>query len=406
VAKKSIVIIGGGFAGVKCASTLRKGVQKESYEVVLFNSENYMVFQPLLAEVVGASINADSVAVPLRQTLPGVHCRTEDIDLIDLDKSLIGFERHDCSTGQMSYDHLVIASGSSVNLGVIPGMSDHSFPLKTVGDAVTLRYHIMEQMENAETCESQEERRWHLTFIVVGGGFSGVEVAGEINDLVKESIKYYQNIRPDDIKVIIIHSRNQLLPEVSTKLRDFTKTKMEEAGINVILNTRVAFVTPQGVGISDNNVILGATAISTIGNTISPLLARLDLAKERDRILTEPDMRVSGRENVWAVGDCAHIINDYDGSPSPPTGQFAERQGRQAANNIIRALSGKETKPFHFKPVGQLCAIGERSGNLLENVSTHHEHLNCRTRSNTRISRTIVYQCHFTKKITLSKNRY
>ncbi|MBI4228779.1 MAG: FAD-dependent oxidoreductase [Deltaproteobacteria bacterium] len=258
----------------------------------------------------------------------------------------------------MTYDHLVIASGSVVNLAVIPGMADHSFPLKNVGDAIALRYHIMQQLENAEVCDDSELRRWYLSFIVVGGGFSGVEVAGEINDLVRETKKFYKNIRPEDTSVTIIHSRDQLLPEVTTKLRDFTKVKMEEAGIKVVLDTRVSFVTPQGVGVGGDTLIQGATVVSTIGNAISQFLARLDVPKERGRILTEPDMRVKGCNNVWAIGDCAHIVNSYDGNPSPPTGQFAERQGRQAGNNIIQVLKEKRTKPFYFKPVGQLCAIG------------------------------------------------
>jgi NADH dehydrogenase len=355
---KRIVIIGGGFAGVKCAKTLSNLLSREEYEIVLFNSENYMVFQPLLAEVVGASINPDSVAVSLRQMLPGVLCRTEDINKINLVNNTVEYEGLESRVGVMSYDHLVIASGSVVNLGVIPGMADHSFPLKNVGDAIALRYHIMQQMENAEVCDDPELRRWYLSFIVIGGGFSGVEVAGEINDLVRETQKFYKNISPEDISVTIIHSRDQLLPEVSTKLRDFAKVKMEEAGIKIVLNTRVSFVTPQGVGVSGDTLIQGGTAVSTIGNSISQFLARLEVPKERGRVLTEPDMRVKGCTNVWAIGDCAHIVNSFDGNPSPPTGQFAERQGGQAANNIIQVLNEKGTKPFHFKPIGQLCAIG------------------------------------------------
>jgi NADH dehydrogenase len=358
---KRIIIIGGGFAGAKCAKTLFNRLSKEEYEIVLFNSENYMVFQPLLAEVVGASINHDSVAVSLRQMLPGVLCRTEDINKIDLMNNAIEYEGSGGRVGVMGYDHLVVASGSVVNLGVIPGMADHSFPLKNVGDAIAIRYHIMQQLENAEVCEDPELRPWYLSFIVVGGGFSGVEVAGEINDLVRETQKFYKNISPEDISVTIIHSRNQLLPEVSTKLRDFTKVKMEDAGIKIVLNTRVSFVTPQGVGVSGDKIIQGATVVCTIGNAISQFLARLDVPKELGRILTDPDMRVKGCDNVWAIGDCAHIVNTFDGNPCPPTGQFAERQGRQAADNILRVLKQNKTKPFYFKPIGQLCAIGGHS---------------------------------------------
>ncbi|NIX58834.1 MAG: FAD-dependent oxidoreductase, partial [candidate division Zixibacteria bacterium] len=356
--RKKIKIIGGGFAGVKCALTLRKKLKRDEADIILYNSENYMVFQPLLAEVVGASISPEPVAVPLRQMLPGVYCRTEDILSIDVDNNLVEYLGNQGKRGQMHFDHLVIACGSSVNLGMIPGMADHAYPLKTVGDAVALRYHVMQQMENAEIAEDVYNRRWYLSFVIVGGGFSGVEVAGEINDLVRDTRKFFRNIPKEEIKVTLVHSRDQLLPEVSSKLRDFTRVKMEQAGINVVLNKRVSHVTPQGVGFDDGITIDGATIVCTVGNATSPVIQKLDAPKERGRLVTEPDMRVEGHHDLWAVGDCAYIINSYNDEPCPPTGQFAERQGRQAAMNIVREIRGKETKPFYFKPLGQLCAIG------------------------------------------------
>ncbi len=356
--KKKIKIIGGGFAGVKCALTLRKQLKKDEADIILYNSENYLVFQPLLAEVVGASISPEPVAVPLRQMLPGVYCRTEDIINIDVNNKYVEYLGNNNKKGQMEYDHLVIACGSSVNLGLIPGMADHAFPLKTVGDAVALRYHVMQQMENAEIAEDEQTRKWYLSFVVVGGGFSGVEVAGEINDLVRDTRKFFRNIPKEEIKVTLVHSRDQLLPEVSSKLRDFTRVQMEKAGINIILNKRVSYVNPEGVGFDEGDPINGATIVCTVGNATSPVIQRLDAPKERGRLITEPDMRVKGHDNVWAVGDCALINNSYNDEPSPPTGQLAERQGRQAAQNIVRVIKGKETKPFYFRPLGQLCAIG------------------------------------------------
>lgn len=356
--KKQILIIGGGFAGVKCAATLRKKLKRHEADVVLFNSENYMVFQPLLAEVVGASISPEPVAVSLRQMLPGVYCRTEDITKIHLDKNSVEFVDDLGRMGFMHYDHIVIACGSDVNLSMIPGMADHSFPLKTVGDAVALRYHVLRQLENAEICDNVDLRKWYLSFVVVGGGFSGVEVAGEINDLVRSTYKYYRNIPKEEIKVTLIHSHDQVLPEVSSKLRDFARIEMEKAGIKVLLKRRVSCVTPEGVGMTDGTWVNGATIVCTVGNAPSPMVQALDIPKEKGRIVTEPDMRVPGKGNVWAIGDCALIVNDYDKSMSPTTGQFAEREGRQAAENIIRVIKGEETKPFKFKPLGQLCAIG------------------------------------------------
>lgn len=356
--EKRIIILGGGFAGVKCARTLRSKLKDEEAQIVLFNSENYMVFQPLLAEVVGASISPEPISVPLREMLPGVYCRTEDVTKIELENNCVEYSGDRSLIGRMDYDHLVIATGSDVNMGQIPGMADHSYPLKTVGDAIALRYHIIQQMENAEISDDKARRPWYMSFIIVGGGFSGVEVAGEINDLVRDTHKYYKNISEKDIKVTLVHSRDQILPEVSSSLRDFAREKMEKAGIDMVLGHRVSYVTKDGVGFADGTTIEGATVVSTVGNAPVKVVQALDVEKERGRLLTEPDMRLKGRSNVWAVGDCSVITNSYDGNICTPTGQFAERQGRQTAQNVVRVMRGEETKPFYFKPLGQLCAIG------------------------------------------------
>src|ERR1051326_6260422 len=223
MAKPRIIIIGGGFGGVKCAETLCRELAPEQAEIVLFNEENHLVFSPLLAEVVGSSINPLDVVVPLRQLLPRLFCRTESVQAIDFAKSEIGFESDEGNVSKMHYDHLVIACGNVTNLNVVPGMADHAFPLKNIGDAAALRSHIMEQMERAEVCADPERRQWHLTFIIVGGGFSGAEAAGEINDLLRESARYFRNFRLEDISVILIHSRDQILPEISPNLREFAR---------------------------------------------------------------------------------------------------------------------------------------------------------------------------------------
>lgn len=356
-----IVIIGGGFAGVRCARTLRKRLSPKACEIALFDRENSMVYYPLLAEVAGATIGPDSVATPLRQLLPNVHCRNEEVRRIDHAASEVEYEGYDGSLRRMGFDHAVIACGSSVNLDLVPGMSDHAFPLKSVGDAMALRFHVMEQLEKAEVCDDPERRRWYLSFVIVGGGFSGVEVAGELNDLVRASLRFYSNFTAHDVTVTLVHARDQILPEVSPTLREFARKEMEQAGIQMLLNTRVVLATAEGVELADGRMIAGATIVCTIGTIPAQLVQWLDTPKEKDRLITDPDMRLKGIRNVWAVGDCAVIVNAYDGQLAPTTGQFAERQGRQVAENILRVLQDQPTRPFSYKSLGTLCGIGERN---------------------------------------------
>jgi NADH:ubiquinone reductase (H+-translocating) len=353
-----VVIVGGGFAAVQFAKTLRSKLRASECEILLFNRENHMVFHPLLADVAGASINADAAVAPLRQMLPGVGCRTERVQRIDLASSEIEFDDGEGSLTRLHYDHVVIACGAESNLGIIPGMSDHAFAFKVMRDAIELRQQIVRQMESAEAATDPNLRRWHLSFIIVGAGFSGVEVAGEINELVRSSTRFYQNFRKEDVVVSLVHSQDQILPEVAPKLREFARRKMEKAGITMLLNTRAVAATHEGVELNDGRMLTGATVVCTIGTAISPIVQALDVPKERGRIRTTPEMRIEGQTNAWAIGDCAYIINAFDNKPAAPTAQFAERQGRQAALNVVRILKAEPTQPFCFKALGQLCSIG------------------------------------------------
>jgi NADH:ubiquinone reductase (H+-translocating) len=354
----TVVIIGGGFGAVQFAKNLRKKLRPAEARILLFNRENHMVFHPLLADVAGASINVDAAAAPLRQMLPGVDCRTERVDAIDLPNSQIIYDDGSGVPASLHYDHVVIACGAESNLGIIPGMTEHAFAFKVMRDAIDLRQQIVRQMEHAEAATDPNRRRWHLSFIIVGAGFSGVEVAGEINELVRSSTRFYRNFRKEDVVVSLVHSQDQILPEVAPTLREFARKRMEKAGITVLLKTRAVAATQDGIELNNGKMLLGATIVCTIGTSISPLIQHLDVPKERGRIRTTPDMRIEGQTNAWAVGDCAYIINAIDGKPAAPTGQFAERQGRQAALNLVRLLKNEPTRPFSFKALGQLCSIG------------------------------------------------
>jgi len=353
-----VIVVGGGFAAVQFAKTLRKKLGPPECEILLFSRENHMVFHPLLADVAGASINPDAAATPLRQMLAGVACRTERVQRIDLLASEVEFDDGTGTISRLPYDHVVIACGAESNLDIIPGMPEHAFAFKVMRDATDLRQHIVQQMEQAEVSGDVAQRRWHLSFIVVGAGFSGVELAGEINELVRSSTRFYRNFRKEDVHVTLVHSQDHILPEVGRTLGEFARKKMEKSGITIRLDTRAVAATHQGIELSNGQMLEGGTVVCTIGTTTLPLVEHLEVPKERGRIRTTPEMRIEGQRNAWAIGDCAFIVNAYDNKPSATTGQFAERQGRQAALNLVRIVKGEATEPFRFKALGQLCSIG------------------------------------------------
>src|SRR5262245_22865012 len=275
---------------------------------------------------------------------------------IDLETKMVSYLGE--GTGSMPFDQLVMAVGQSANLGIVRGMASYALPLKTLGDALFLRNRIISRLEQAELNPDRDARRWLTTFIVVGGGFSGVEVAGELVDFLHASLKYYPRLARDDCRVILLHGLDRLLPELFPSLGEFAFRKMCMEGLDVRLKARATRVDDRGVHLDSGEFIGAGTVICTIGTAPNPLVSALPLPMNRGRIETAPDMSVPGFDGIWALGDCAAVPNALDNKISPPTAQFADRQARHLAGNIAARVNGKATEPFSYKPMGQLSSIG------------------------------------------------
>ena len=248
-----------------------------------------------------------------------------------------------------------------VNTNIMPGVAAHAFPLKTMGDALALRNQVLTQLERAEVETDPERRRHILGFAIIGGGFSGVEVAGEIHDLLIASRKFYPSLRNDPPRVVILHGPNRLLTELPESLGEYARRRLEARGLTVRLQTIAHAVTPEGVTLKDGSLVRAGTVVCTIGNTVCPLMATSELPLEHGRLRTEPDMRVPGHANVWALGDSALVPNAEDGKPSPTPAQFALRQASQLAFNLKSFVAGKPTRPFSFHMLGSFAAIGHHN---------------------------------------------
>ena len=353
--KKRIVVIGGGFAGTALARAL-DGKLPPGWRLTLVSQENFITYHPLLAEVVGASLLPGHVVAPHRQMVKDADVCMALVSGIDTVNRRVQYLGE--GSGELPYDELVVALGTNANLGLVRGMADYALPLKTLGDALFLRNRVVSRLEAASLQGDRDERRWLCTFIVSGGGYSGVEVAGEIEDFVHASLRYYQMISPDDVRVVLLHGTERLLPEISPSLGEFARDRMRKNGLDIRLKSRVVGIDDRGVQLDSGEHLSGGTVVCTIGTTPNPIVLESGLPTSRGRIVVDADMSVAGYPGVWAIGDCAAVPNAEDGKVSPPTAQFADRQAKQLAENILARIAGQSTTAFRYKPVGQLCSIG------------------------------------------------
>lgn len=354
---RNIVVIGGGFAGTTTAKYLEHHLSSE-WQVMLLSEENYMVYTPLLPEVVGASLLPAHTVAPIRKILRRAKYFRARVQEIDLLTRSISF--HNNKTHTLSYEHLVLAIGKVPNMSFIEGMAENAMPLKTVGDALHIRNQIIISLEQAELESDPELRRQLLTVIVIGGGSSGVEVAGSVADFMQAAKKYYPVMHEITPRVIILESAGKLLSEFPGSLGDSAMKLMQNNNIDIRLNTVASQISEDGVKINDNEWLQAKNIICTIGTVSNELVGNLKLPDDKGLIKTNNDMSVFGVDGVWAIGDCAAIVNKHNEQLSPPTAQFAVRQGKQAGKNIVRKIKGKKTRPFNYHSRGQFATIGHR----------------------------------------------
>src|SRR5947208_10283920 len=244
--KKRVLILGGGFGGVTTVQRLQHHFKREpSVEITLVNRDNFFVFVPLLASAASGSIETLHILNPIRRMIPGISFRAEEVIGIDLSRRVVTTASP--ITGRevrLPYDHLILGLGNIINLASLPGVAQHGKTMKSLGDALHLRNHVISMLEAADVEIDPHVRQELLTFVVAGAGFSGVETVGELNDLVHAVSKNYPSLTRESIKVILLHSRERILPEMGEGLANFALTKLRQRGVEVRLKTRIAAASP------------------------------------------------------------------------------------------------------------------------------------------------------------------
>jgi NADH dehydrogenase len=365
-----VVILGGGFAGLATAERLeRKFGADPSVKLTLVSDTNALLFTPMLPEVAASSLEPTHISSPLRTSLRRTEVVRGRVSGIDVERRKVALEpntdvtRDSMPEGtELPYDHLVLAVGSVSNYHGLQSLEDEAFDFKTLLDGIRIRNHVINVFERADRETDPEVRRSLLTFVVAGGGFAGAELAGGLNDFVRGMLVEYPNVPEEEVRVMVLHSRDRILPELSESLAAYALESMRARGVNFKLGTRVADARRGVVVLDSEEEIRTETLVWTAGTTPNPLLK--DLPVEHDKrgaVPVDENLAVPDHDGLWAVGDCAAVTDAKTGEPCPPTAQFALREAYALGHNIHASVQGQRLKPFHFDGLGTLCVVGHQT---------------------------------------------
>ena len=357
-----VVIVGGGFGGLKVAQTLEKlARRRDALEVTLISRDNFLLFTPFLTEALGGMLDEADVVSPIRAFLRKTRFVMGEVTAIDVASRTVTYRRPlTDETETVQADHLVLSLGSTSSFHGQEQMSRLAFTLKSLDDASLLRNHLIAALEQANEETDVTARQSFLTVVVVGAGYTGVEAAGAIRDLMKDAARSYPHVRPDEIRVVLVDMAEQILPTIDPSLAQYAIKQLQKRGIEMRLGQKITQADERSLTLSRGETLPTRTVIWSAGVIPAPLTQTLDCEKDKKgAICAEPTMAVKGRVNVWAMGDCASIPNLLEeGRPYTGTAQNAEREAKQLAKNVLAVLRGQKPQPFLFRTLGEFVNLG------------------------------------------------
>jgi len=360
--KTRIVIVGGGFAGVTTTQKLERLFGADpSISLTLVSEANALLFTPMLTEVAGGSLEPTHISSPLRTSLRRTEVVHGHVEYVDTGRKQLLLAANERSTQrqEIPFDQLVLAVGSISNYLGLKGIEEHAFDFKTLGDAISIRNHLIDVLEQADSEVDSAQRQALLTVVIAGAGFAGAELAGALNDFVRGTLPYYPNILSDEVKIIVVHSRDHILPELSESLAAYALERMKARGVTFKLNERLVDAREGVVVLKSQEEIRTNTLVWTAGVAPHPLIQ--DIPAEHDTrgaLVVDSSLAVPNLTGIWALGDCASVHDAKTGEACPPTAQFAIREADTVAYNVYASVRGRPRKTFHFDGLGVLCVVG------------------------------------------------
>jgi len=355
-----VVISGGGFGGLNAARALERAMPRQSARITLVNDVNFLLYTPFLPEAAAGMLEPRHVVTPLRDVLDQTHLRLGVMVARDPARRTVTLLDPQGAERELRYDRLIVAHGSVSRVLPIPGLADHAIGFKSLADAIWLRNHVIECMEEADTCEDPDLRQELLTFMFVGGGYAGLEALAELQDFAAEAVEAYPQARLQGMRWILVEAMDRVLPEIDAKLAEYALRQLRGRGIDIRLGTTLEEVASTSARISTGETVGTRTVVWTAGVVPHPSSRNLGLPlDERGRIVVDDHLRVKGTDDIWAIGDTAAVPDPANpGRPCPPTSQHAIRQGRTAGRNVAASLGAGEPRPFTYKTRGAFVNLG------------------------------------------------
>lgn len=358
--RPTVLIVGSGYAGFHCSRALERRLTPDAADIVLASPQDYLLYTSLLPQVAAGVLEPRHLAVGLRNVLRRTRLEVGHVVDVDLQARQVTQLRADGSAATLTWDRLVLAPGAVTRTLGIPGIREHAHGLKSLAEAVALRDHVLRELEHADAAQSDDTRSTCCTFVVVGAGYTGTELAAQMQLLATTASARYPRLRNQALRWVLVDVADRVLPDLAPALSSHAISVLQQRGVEVRLRTSVKSADAHSVTLSDGSVIATHTVIWTAGVTPNPLIAAMNLPTVHGRLVVDAQLRVSGRSDVFALGDAAAVpdLTRQKGTLTGQTAQHAQRQGKTAARNVAASLGVGRARAYRHRDLGFVVDLG------------------------------------------------
>jgi NADH dehydrogenase len=370
VTPQRILVVGAGHVGLYTALRLSRKLKAREAEVIVVDPQPHMTYQPFLPEAAAGSISPRHAVVPLRRELRRCTILAGEVTRVEHERRVATVQPIIGPAREVPYDHIVLVPGSVSRSLPIPGLRENAVGFKTIGEAIYLRNKVLERLDVAATTADPATRARALTFVFIGGGYAGIEALAEMEDMARDALRYYPELRADQMHWVLVEATHRILPEVDPDMGAYTVQQLLKRNLDIRLGTRLESCVDGVVRLSDGDSFAADTIVWTAGVKAHPILERTDLPRdEKGRLTCLATLQVTAPggqpvDGAWSAGDCAAVpdLTKEPGALCGPSAQHAVRQAVRLADNLVAVIRGRVTTPYRHKYVGSVASLGLHKG--------------------------------------------